>query len=84
MSVSPNPASNELNVSLDEGDNPSQQALREAVEITMFNSQQEKVYTIKTTNVKIKIPVGSLPEGIYLLNVLNKEGTIQRRVLINR
>ena len=80
LSISPNPAASELNVSFD---SLEQTTLNETMEIALFNSNQEKVYTISTRNKKTKIPVSNLPKGIYYLNLIGKEETIQRRVVID-
>lgn len=73
----PNPTSDEF--TLDTGlDSVS----IESISVSMFNSSQEMVYKNITTESKITIPVSNLPEGTYYLIITNKEGIIQKRVIV--
>ncbi|MFZ5972132.1 MAG: T9SS type A sorting domain-containing protein [Bacteroidota bacterium] len=53
-------------------------------EVVLFDSKREKVFQLSTKEYTIKIPVKSLPTGLYYLNIVSKEATIQRQILIER
>lgn len=55
------------------------------VEIALFNSYQEKVFHSTETSLReIRIPVSTLPEGLYYLDVTTEHGTIKEQVVIKR
>lgn len=78
MSISPNPATTELTV--------SDESISDEIDaVTLFNSNQEKVYSSKTAGPVTKIPVDNLPEGLYFLQVISKKGAIkQKRIVVKK
>lgn len=52
--------------------------------LKLVNTYQEVVYEKKTEKTQVTIPVSKIPEGIYYLNITDKDGTVQRRLLIKR
>jgi hypothetical protein len=73
----PNPASDEVTVDLGSDSLESQ-----VHSLKLVNSYQEVMYEKTTKKTQITIPVSKLPEGTYYLNIKNKDGILQRRVLI--
>ncbi|MFM7430084.1 MAG: T9SS type A sorting domain-containing protein, partial [Flammeovirgaceae bacterium] len=73
----PNPASDEVIVILGSDSLESQ-----VHSVELVNNYQEVVYKKTTEKSQITIPVSKLPEGTYFLSIQNKEGILQRRVLI--
>lgn len=91
FSVYPNPAEDELTVSMVEIDSvgnsvqaTSAKNENSEYEVVLFDSKREKVFQLSTKEYTIKIPVKSLPPGLYYLNIVSKEATIQRQILIER
>lgn len=71
--VYPNPANQSFNVSV---------PLFESSELRLYNDKRELVYTIKPETETITVPVNNQPTGTYYLNIINKEGVIQKRVIV--
>lgn len=53
-------------------------------EISLYSSSMEKLYSVRSTNSIVKIPVLNYPEGQYYLQISNKEGIIKEQILIKR
>jgi|GEM_PF-733532 len=84
VEVYPNPVSDELSILHNYPDfviGLDATRDREA-EISLFNSNQERVFYLKSTDRTIIVPVKRLQQGLYYLNVLNKDGLIQRQIKI--
>lgn len=75
----PNPASDEVIVVFGSDSLESQ-----VYSLKLVNTYQEVVYEKKTEKTQVTIPVSKIPEGIYYLNITDKDGTVQRRLLIKR
>jgi hypothetical protein len=73
----PNPASDDVTVILGSDSLESQ-----VHSLKLVNRYQEVVYEKTTEKTQITIPVSKLPEGTYYLSIKNKDGVLQRRVLI--
>ncbi|MBX2965150.1 MAG: T9SS type A sorting domain-containing protein [Cyclobacteriaceae bacterium] len=71
--VYPNPASQSFNVSVPHF---------ESSELRLYNDKRELVYTVKPGTETVTVPVSNLPQGTYYLNIISKEGIIQRRILV--
>ncbi len=85
LNAYPNPASSELVVSYQEDSLQTTDVLmKEAIQLELINAKSEKVYSNGTRNSRTVIPVDKLPEGIYSLHVINREGVIRRQILIDR
>jgi hypothetical protein len=88
FAVYPNPASGELTISfadtatIDLMANTVQEF--ESYEVKIFNQYQELVYSTRSSRSRLTIPISNLPNGTYYLNVLNKEGVIQRKIFVNK
>lgn len=53
-------------------------------DIILFDILQREVFHMRTTGETLDIPTGGLPEGIYYLNIRNREGVSQRQIEIRR
>lgn len=84
IDVYPNPVSDELLVMNNYPDFVTglNATLEREVEISLFNSNQERVFYSKSVERMNIIPVKKLPEGLYYLNVANKDGILQRQINI--
>lgn len=85
MQTYPNPSSEELNVTLNKDlvtDKQSNEIL--SSNVSLVDYMQNVVYSTSTNNLEIKIPTNNLPQGIYVLKVVNKTGAETRRILIKR
>ncbi|MBX2961609.1 MAG: T9SS type A sorting domain-containing protein [Cyclobacteriaceae bacterium] len=71
--VYPNPANMSINISLQDF---------ESSELRLYNEKQELEYSSKPNAKITTIPVSNLPEGNYYLNIIYKEGIIQKRVIV--
>ncbi len=72
--IYPNPANESFNVSITD--------FEQATELKLYNDQRELVHSTKLTEENTTIPVSNLPQGTYYLNIVNKEGIIQRKILV--
>jgi len=90
MNAYPNPAEDELTVEWAELDSlgaqydASSEKMETDYEIVLYNAQRTKVFEAQTKKRVLKIPVRNLPPGYYYLNVLSKEATLQKQILIER
>jgi hypothetical protein len=80
-STYPNPASSVLTVSFYNDSTLDQST--EYKQVELYNSYQKKVYNIRTTATSIIVPVQNLPNGIYYLKAIRKEGTETKKILIS-
>ncbi len=79
-SVFPNPCSGEVSVSIHVPGVSS-------VDITVYNAVGEAVLFKKVStlsSIETKIDLGNNPTGIYLLKIKTSEGTIVKKIAINR
>lgn len=83
FAIYPNPVSDVLNVRYELDSLSKSDTSFEDFQITLINSAQEKVYSCVSTEKTVAIPIGKFPKGTYYLTVVNKEGIIQRRILID-
>lgn len=77
LQVFPNPASNELLVEYGDATYSNEPIL-----IELISPSLDKVYSSKTNEGSIVIPVRNLPKGTYYLHVTNQEGVIKRNIFI--
>jgi subtilisin family serine protease len=71
--VYPNPADESFNISLSD---------YETTELRLYNDKQELVYSKKAISTTTSVPISNLPQGNYYLNIANKEGVVQRKVIV--
>lgn len=83
VEVYPNPVSDEIFVKNNYPDPTKSFGAGRQVEITLLNSNQQRVYYLKSTKKEITIPVKNLPEGLYFLKIVSKDGTLTRKVNIS-
>lgn len=90
FAVYPNPGADEITVSLDDFDSLGNKKAklikqkRNEFEVSLFDKSRTKMVTMSSKDETLSIPVRSLPEGFYYLNILHKEGILQRQILIKR
>ncbi len=90
FSVYPNPVADEITVSLEDFDSlGNKKAKIEKLkklefEVSLFDNKKNKVITLTSKDEMLSIPVRNLPEGLYYLNIIFKEGIIQRQILVKR
>lgn len=84
ISIYPNPSSSELTVSYETDSIALKSTDVEEYQITLVNSAQEKIYSSSSTKNTLTIPVSKFPKGTYYLMLTNKDGTIQKRIMIDR
>ena len=79
FAFSPNPASNELTLTkiVQEDEESS-----DIAQISLYDDQQNSVYSIDSSESTIVIPVSNLPAGQYYLQITNKEGVMKEQVII--
>ncbi|WP_416864896.1 MAG: T9SS type A sorting domain-containing protein [Imperialibacter sp.] len=85
--VYPNPASDEINIELQETDSTGTlmtRDLKEDFEVYLFNSSQQKLREVKSKARKKKLSVQHLPDGNYLLQIHYKDSIIPRQIIIER
>jgi PKD-like domain/Secretion system C-terminal sorting domain/Pregnancy-associated plasma protein-A len=83
LSISPNPASNEVTISFEDTTNSSQD-FESTYDIKIYNQYQELVHSTQSSKNVLTIPTTNFPDGTYFLNIINKEGIIQRRMFIKK
>lgn len=81
LSIYPNPASDIVSVLLP-GSELEHLELATGSDIRIYNSQSEPVLSMKALGNSISIPVGHLPNGTYFLQIINRDGILQRRLVI--
>lgn len=90
FSAVPNPADEEITVTLDDYDSLGKKKEKKdklkktEFEVSLFDNQKNRVTTLLSKDEVLSIPVRDLPEGFYYLNILFKEGIIQRQILVKR
>jgi hypothetical protein len=84
IAVSPNPASDELNLEM--SDNPDNQALSNnfETEVKLINAYGELVHTQKTKLKKLKIDTRAFRKGLYYLQVIHPKGIETKRIVIEK
>jgi hypothetical protein len=89
FSAYPNPASGELTISF--GDTTATDAMANAMQefeapyqVKLFNQYQELIYSAQSNRNTHTISTSNFPSGMYYLNIVNKEGVIQRKIWVNR
>ena len=86
----PNPADEEITVTLDDYDSLGEKKekkdklKKEEFEVSLFDNQKNKVIALKSKDETVSIPVRDQSEGLYYLNIIFKEGIIQRQILVKR
>tara|TARA_B100000965_G_scaffold390541_1_gene397679 strand:+ start:4531 stop:6627 length:2097 start_codon:yes stop_codon:yes gene_type:complete len=81
FSVYPNPASSELTIDITESDG----ALDDSYQVELVSqSSLKKVYSKKSYDKKLRIPLDNFKEGVYFINILYKEAVIRKQIIIKR
>jgi hypothetical protein len=89
----PNPADTELTVTLpedsanlivDESKWTPRKPTRSGHEVVVYDILQREVFRTRTDGTTVNIPTHQLPEGVYYLNIINREGVSQRQIEIRR
>jgi hypothetical protein len=78
--ISPNPADDYVEISLDE--NKIDLNNINEYEIRIYNNQQILVNQTKTTKPSVKINTSKLPDGLYIINLLYNDKTSSEQVII--
>ena len=52
--------------------------------VKIYNQYKQLVFDTQTKNRVLKISTTDFPNGIYIVNIFNREGVIQRQLLINK
>jgi hypothetical protein len=74
--VYPNPATDNININL---------GTVNAAEISIIDLQGRQVsYTKHSGNQLVTLPVGALPNGLYLVRIQSDNGTVTEKISINR
>ncbi len=73
---SPNPATNSINIKLKDDSTPLD------ISISLFNSSMELVFTMRTSEISIDIPVSHLPDGNYFLNILDGKELTKKQIIV--
>lgn len=87
MSVSPNPASEEITVDIIDqqgGINKKLSSEGYKFNISLFDENLDLVYSKSSKKIKNNIPLGKLKNGTYILRVTSPDGSISEKVLLNR
>lgn len=89
FSVYPNPASSKLTISFVDTTETdvmtiSEQEFESPYEVKIYNQYQELIYSTQTRRHRLTISISNFPIGPYYLNVLSKEGVIQRKIFVNK
>ena len=58
------------------------QAKQENLRINLYNISGSLVYSTKSSELTISIPVNGFPKGIYLLHLINKKESIVRKLFL--
>jgi hypothetical protein len=87
FSAYPNPSKDELMVSFKEekveNEFQSQNLSIQTKEINLINDQQQNVYTVRTNEKEVVIPVKNIRNGIYILQVINSNAKYEERIVID-
>lgn len=90
FSVYPNPVADEITVSLEDFDSLGNKKAKidklkkKEFEVSLFDNKKNKLVTVTSKDETLSIPVRDLPEGLYYINIIFKEGIIQRQILVKR
>ncbi|MDH6254333.1 hypothetical protein M2347_004060 [Chryseobacterium sp. H1D6B] len=80
--VSPNPASDYINITLADEKNMKVNENEKTVSAELFNALGAKVRTIQMENNRERISVSGLSQGVYTLKVYSKENQEDHQVII--
>ena len=73
----PNPAEDEVTVSfIDSSEAP--------YAVSIYDTQGNVMYSKTSNRQTITIPIGTFPQGRYILNIIHKEGIIRKQIFISR
>jgi hypothetical protein len=89
ISIYPNPTSSDLTISFmdttaTEIMKNTDQELESSYEVMIYNQYQDVIYTTRTSSRRFTISMSNFPNGSYTINLIHKEGIIQRRIFVNR
>lgn len=89
FSVYPNPVSSELTISFIDTTATdvvasTGQEFESSYEVKIYNQYQELIYSTRTSRRRLTISISNFPNGTYYLNVLNKEGILQRKIFVDK
>lgn len=85
MTSYPNPSSTTMTVSVTDSLSKGNEGfLPQPYQLSLFNHFGNTVYSVQSDLRTIQLPVGSLPPGIYYLNVFYKEAVLRKQVVIER
>ncbi|HCW08667.1 MAG TPA: hypothetical protein DGG95_15010 [Cytophagales bacterium] len=83
LSVYPNPASTTFSVQLTDSLSTGS-ALSQPIQLYLYNRMSQMVYSIQSWSKSTDIPVGSLPDDIYYLNVFYKNAVLQKQIVVKK
>lgn len=84
FTISPNPTSDELKIEYVDNVDLEATELNNPIEITLFDKFQNKIFSLATKGKLTTIPISNLPNDIYYLIIISKEGIIHRRIQVNK
>ncbi|MBS1949607.1 MAG: zinc-dependent metalloprotease [Bacteroidetes bacterium] len=79
----PNPASSSMTVSVtDSLASTNSVLLPQPYQLNLYDRFGTSTYSVQSDQHTLQVPVGSLPQGVYYINVLYKDAVLRRQVLI--
>lgn len=80
VNIYPNPSSSEVTVQIPQAWDDKN------IEITLFNTLGSKVYetTLNNQNLFLTIPLGTLPNGNYIVSLRNGKRIVEKMIIINK
>lgn len=82
MALSPNPASDYVEVSISTESTKTSQALNDTYTVRVLNIYGFQVYHSKKAGSKFNIPVSNLKEGIYIVEVSNGKKVARKQLIV--
>lgn len=85
MSVTayPNPSSSTMTVSVTDSVATSNSVvLPQPYQLNLYDRFGASTYSVQSDQHTLQIPVGSLPQGVYYINVLYKDAVLRRQVFV--
>jgi hypothetical protein len=83
FAISPNPVSNDLTIEF-VSDDESDELQVDAIDITIYDKFQNKVFSSAMLDRLVRISTANLQNDIYYVHIKSNQGTINRRILVNR
>jgi hypothetical protein len=80
----PNPASTELIVQVSDSTSTDTTPTLETYQLKLYNNFSQPVYSTRSSNKEVKIPLEGIPNGVYYLHLYYKDAVLRKQIVIKK